>query len=488
MKLKYLPIEDRKNIRNLRHTNDPSAIAEILNNMFKRPFTLQVLWEYKKWYYKLTEEQFKVYPSLRTAFVQLKIMEGDFEGARSEMSKLEDNSFYKIYTSLLTPGHPEEFMSIAKELGNKGYGPVPHMTLTAGRPSILSGVWDFSEFAETLVEDNDYLDETFRILFADKGEEVSELLLAQILYQRDQCYDALIKIVGLLPFLKDRKDMRLLFVALTHQIFIMVLHNQVASSTPIMENLREQITGAGLEEYTPNIDALEAWSSMYDGDYKTVTRWLREKAPDEYSKFCMLDLFRYMIKMRAYLIQGKYLAITSLAGRLLPLLESGKRYMDLCELHTIWAMSDHGRGDIKAALNHMEKALQLAQRYRFDRLIADEGLRIYEVLKLYQKTKGSTPYVERELELSKKVAMSHPHYLKSQLPEKPALTQTEMNVLRLLEAGHTNAEIARLTETTIDNAKFHCKKIFSKLEVSNRYQAVKRAIELGVLDPVEINN
>jgi LuxR family maltose regulon positive regulatory protein len=225
---------------------------------------------------------------------------------------------------------------------------------------------------------------------------------------------------------------------------------------------------------------------MYDGDYAKVTRWMREAAPDEYGKFCMLDTFRYMVKMRAYLIQGKYLAITILANRLLPLLEAGKRYMDVCELRIIWAMSDYADDRKAEAMMHMDKVMELAETYRYDRLLADEGQRMLELLKLYRKKQDKTcskEYLERVIGLTDRIAATHPRYLKTQLPEQPALTDTEMRVLRLLGELKTNAEIAVLTGMAEETAKKHCKHIFTKLEVKNRHQAVDKAIEYGLIEP-----
>lgn len=486
MKIKYLPIEDRKNISLLKKTNNQEEIVSILKTIFNRPFTLQVLWEYKKWYYMLDRGILDDNLDLKSAFIQIKLMEGDFYGAKELLDSLGKDTKYGILSSVFFPGTDENIIDNTKKLKELNIGPVSCMPLTTGRPSVLSGAWDFSIYSNELYKNRYYLDDVFNTLFGDKGARISDILIAEILYQRDECYEALVKIVGLLPLLKDRKDMRLLFVSLTHQLFIMVLNNQVTSSRPIVESLRKQITGVGLEEYTPNIDALEAWSAMYEGDYRSLTKWLREDAPDEYNEFCMLDTFRYFVKIRAYLIYEKHLAITFLATKLHMLLDQGFRYKDVCELQTLWAMSEFARGDKKSAFDHLDIALILAREYRFDRTIADEGLRVYELLKEYKKHRGFDEYVDRLIRLSEKIAFSHPQYLKSQLPDKPSLTSSEMNVLRLIAAGHSNAAIARITETSIDNAKFHCKKIFSKLEVSNRHQAVKRAVEVGLLEQTDI--
>lgn len=284
--------------------------------------------------------------------------------------------------------------------------------------------------------------------------------------------------------------MRLLFAAMALEMYILVMSGQASSATSLMENLRLQMKHNGMEAYLPNIDALEAWMAMYDSDYAKVTKWMREAAPDEYSKFCILDTFRYIIKMRAYIIQGKYLSVTTLCNKLLPIKEAGGRHMDVCELHIIWAMSDYADGRKEEAMAHIGQALTISEQYRYDRLFANEGQRMYELLRYYQKNRvgrKGNPYLERLISLSEKTASIHPRYLKSQLPKQPALTDTEMRVLRLLADLRTNAEIAELTGMAEETAKKHCKHIFAKLEVKNRHQAVDKAVEYGLIEPRKIN-
>lgn len=389
-------------------------------------------------------------------------------------------------TKMTVPGITnEELADIIKELKEREYYR-PGLTLTAGRPSVLNGIWDVTPQSAKLIEDKEGTLELIEALYGEQASNIFEVAMAEKLYWEDDCYTALVHVVGVIPLLREQKDMRLLFVALTLEMYILVLNGQAAVVEPLMKNLRQQIKEVGLEAYLPNIDALEAWAAMYDGHYAQVTKWMREAAPDEYSKFCMLDLFRYMVKMKAYIIQGKYLMVTALANRLLPLLEAGKCYMNTCELHVIWAMSDYADGRKEEAFAHMEKALALSEQYRYDRLLADEGPRVLEVLKQYQKTKGlkgKHPYLDKVIAMTEKVAAIHPRYLKSQLPKQPALTETEMRVLRLLADFRTNGEIAEITGMAEETARKHCKHIFAKLEVKNRHQAVDKAVEYGLIEP-----
>lgn len=487
MKIRYLSIEDRQNLRILRHSTDTELKLQLLESIFRRPlYTLQALWEYRKWFLELTEEQLKDRPALIFGLMQIYKLQGDMEKARQIGERLTDDEPYHLLAKLHTPGIGyQTFFDLAKKYQEHGWR-IPGMVLTAGRPSIINGVWDMTPYGEGLEANKDGSMDALSVLFPEQAQIIAELSQAEALYWRDECYKALVILVSKIPFLKEKQDMRLLFAAMTLEIYILVMNGQAVSTAPLMENLRQQMRYAGLEAYLPNIDAMDAWAAMYDGDYVKVTRWLREAAPDEHSKFCTLDLFRYMVKMRAYIIHGKYLSVTTLCNRLLPLLEAGARYMDTCELHIIWAMSDFADGRKEEALDHIERAMELAEKYRYDRLLADEGQRMYELLKYYHKMrcgKDKHPYLERLIALSEKTASIHPRYLKSQLPKNPALTETEMRVLRLLADLRTNAEIAELTGMAEETAKKHCKHIFAKLEVKNRHQAVDRAIEFGLIEP-----
>ncbi len=55
------------------------------------------------------------------------------------------------------------------------------------------------------------------------------------------------------------------------------------------------------------------------------------------------------------------------------------------------------------------------------------------------------------------------------------LTEREQDVLRLLAAGHRNADVARALFISVDTVKFHLSNIYQKLGVSNRMQAVRAA-------------
>lgn len=62
------------------------------------------------------------------------------------------------------------------------------------------------------------------------------------------------------------------------------------------------------------------------------------------------------------------------------------------------------------------------------------------------------------------------------------LTQREIDVLRLVAAGYSNAEIATALHLAVGTVKNHVSSVLLKLGVRDRTRAVLRALDLGLLD------
>jgi len=65
--------------------------------------------------------------------------------------------------------------------------------------------------------------------------------------------------------------------------------------------------------------------------------------------------------------------------------------------------------------------------------------------------------------------------------ETEPLTPRELEVLELMKLGRTNREIAADLVISLGTAKNHVEHIMTKLGVSDRTQAVVKALELGIL-------
>src|SRR5713226_1076679 len=71
-------------------------------------------------------------------------------------------------------------------------------------------------------------------------------------------------------------------------------------------------------------------------------------------------------------------------------------------------------------------------------------------------------------------------WTRSRAPLIEALSRRELEVLRLITQGLSNHEIGERLFLALDTVKGHNRKIFGKLQVQRRTEAVARARELGL--------
>lgn len=65
--------------------------------------------------------------------------------------------------------------------------------------------------------------------------------------------------------------------------------------------------------------------------------------------------------------------------------------------------------------------------------------------------------------------------------EQEVLSSREYEVLKLIAQGHSNKEIAERLFVSVNTIKSHIQKIFEKLEVQNRTQAIVKARDIKLI-------
>ena len=154
----------------------------------------------------------------------------------------------------------------------------------------------------------------------------------------------------------------------------------------------------------------------------------------------------------------------------------------LLEMLALQALALQQKGDLAAALRVLGEALALAEPEGYQRAFLDEGEPMARLL--YQALdRGISPAYAGKLlaALSAQITAPVPP------PSAPGgalvepLSGRELEVLRLLSEGLSNAEIAHKLYISLSTVKSHTANIFGKLGVKNRTQAVALARTLNLL-------
>jgi LuxR family maltose regulon positive regulatory protein len=187
-------------------------------------------------------------------------------------------------------------------------------------------------------------------------------------------------------------------------------------------------------------------------------------------------------------VEGDLHAALGLLARLLQAAEEGGRVGSVIEILVLQAIAYHAQGDIPAALLPLQHALALAEPEGYVRMFLDEGPGMMQLLREASRREiiprqGLPAYPEKLLaafEAEKRKSAD-----KSPLPPTQPLieplSQRELKILQLIAQGLSNREIGGRLFLALDTVKGHNRKIFNKLQVQSRTEAIARARELGLL-------
>jgi LuxR family transcriptional regulator, maltose regulon positive regulatory protein len=180
----------------------------------------------------------------------------------------------------------------------------------------------------------------------------------------------------------------------------------------------------------------------------------------------------------ARLAEGKFGEAEGLLRQLEARATAASREGNLIEIRLLRALALKARGDISQAVALVEKALAAAEPEGYVRIFVDLGEPIAALLKLAAQRNTAPNYIPKLLALGGKTVTSR---TATTLPMIEPLTTREIEVLKLLATGLSNPEIARKLVLTPGTVKIHVHHIYAKLDVRNRTQAIKRAIDLNLL-------
>lgn len=391
---------------------DYETLRDKMSRIFACPCCLNGFKHCRKYLEVFSKEEIRKTPTLAAAEAVIQAIYGNLEKAEKYASYVGDERLMKLHLDVIIPGTDREraraaLLKLAEIYNN--YGILPNLPLAAGRITMINGFRDMTMYGNYVHDRKEQLKGWVKSFYGDSSLGIAEITYAEVCYQRDECFEAITTLVGIIPFIEKEGEIAVLFIALSLQMRIMIATGQIAVVYPILEEIYQRLHKEQSRWLLENFGAMKAWGLMYDGDVDTVTEWMENEAPSEFGELNMLDTYKYMIKMRAYILEEKYLAM-------------------------------------------------LSRAYRQERQIKDE-------------------YLNRLIQLAKKMALLYPDYLRKAKEDYPPLTKSEQEILRLMADERSNQEIADFMGISINTVKFHGKNIFAKLRVRTRRQAVRVAKE-----------
>ncbi|MEM8808259.1 MAG: LuxR C-terminal-related transcriptional regulator [Cyanobacteria bacterium P01_G01_bin.38] len=247
------------------------------------------------------------------------------------------------------------------------------------------------------------------------------------------------------------------------------------------------------------IAALRAQLWVRQGRLAEALDWLRECGLSVDDELSYLHEYEHLTLARVLIAQYRLDCLDNaldqaigLLARLLETAEAEERTGSIIEILVIQALAYEAKGDWAdvslqgrgSAIAFLERALILAEPEGYVRIFAECGS---PMARLLQKamTRDITPTYTQQLltalETWGQKSQKPPPHAPTPHPLIEPLSQRELEVLRLLNTELSGPEIARELVVALSTVRTHTKRIYSKLNVTNRRAAVKRAAELDLI-------
>ena len=190
-----------------------------------------------------------------------------------------------------------------------------------------------------------------------------------------------------------------------------------------------------------------------------------------------------LMQARALVAQGNPRAAREILEPLREQKEAKGRGQRLLEVMAVQATALYAEGEKAKALDLIGEVLMLAEPGGYVRLFLNEGRLMAELLSATAVRPILPNYVHRLLaafEAEKREERPFPATPGSSPLVEP-LSPRELEIVRLIAQGLSNQEIGHRLFLALDTIKGHNRRIFEKLQVQRRTEAIVRARELGLL-------
>ena len=477
---------------------DHSKVSELLVRNAEQHPGMGHYAEMEKYYRSLPEAEILASPSLMQGMSMLCALAMDYGGSERWYGELQkfgercgkQDAAGKQARSRLAwldislpqrgvSGLTETIPAVFRLLTNKEVT-LPTFSVTSALPSIMNGGKDFSEWSKK----DDLLYKTLRLpveaVLGRDGVGLADCAVAESKFEKGE--DVTGRMLALLPRMNEVRnhgtpDMEFAVSGLLARS--QLANGQAADARRTIEALWERFTQRGLTRFLPNMDAMLCRIDLQSGNLDAADAWYREKAPREPTHLNVMRRYQYLTQAMVELADGRPDAALLTLSPLEPYIQNCVRIIDGIHLNILTALALYRKRDERWR-ERLTAALDAAAEYRFIRTVSVYGAAVLPLLEALDWG-GDKKWHKRLLSAARTQAAFYPHFLAPRLAPGEELTPTELQILHLLCADKSNAEIAQIMDVKLPTVKTHVSHILDKLGVKRRAEAKTAAKKLHLV-------
>jgi LuxR family maltose regulon positive regulatory protein len=288
--------------------------------------------------------------------------------------------------------------------------------------------------------------------------------------------------------LAKKSDILYAFTAYHSLSQALAMENDFRSALAVIQELRHFSQGKNdlySQIHQQHTEAVEAKIHLDSGHLELAYAWVLSRKLNEPDgdhprlRFGFEFGFVAPISAQILIAKGFYDQAIRLIESVIPsFIHQGAHAFLIRSLNAL-AIAHYEKGDSVKALNALAKSIAFAEPENNLGDFLFFGRQISELLYQAMASGLAPDFIGKLLSLSIDQQPGRPHPGDSQAIDP--LSKRELDVLALIAEGMTNQEIAKKLYLSKNTIKSHSIKIYRKLNVNNRNQAVSRARLLGIL-------
>ncbi|MGN0167607.1 MAG: LuxR C-terminal-related transcriptional regulator [Acetatifactor sp.] len=351
---------------------------------------------------------------------------------------------------------------------------LPELSVTSNAPSMMNGGKDFCEWSRRDKELAASVGKMVSFVLGKYGAGLVELALAESFFEKGEDNYEVIRLVSKGQIqAENRGKLEQCFVAAGLLCNVHILSGHTEDAKILLSEFMEKAKGENADKLLPNIYNLFARISLYRGEKAEIEEWMKA-APGEMEDFNPFERYRYLTKVRVYLLYGKYELAEGLLEKMTFYAEIMHRTYIRMECRLLLAILQYRRGYAGWGETFQQAYTDL-EDYHFVRLISREGGAVLPLLKAEQWAVKDKRFMAQVMKETSAMAEYYPAYLKEQLPGEDSFSENAIRILRMQAEGMSNEQIAEQMEITTATVKYHCRQTYKKLGVNGKAAAVMEA-------------
>lgn len=358
-------------------------------------------------------------------------------------------------------------------------------------PMLHRGTRDFSECVAGDVEMNIVgVRAALGSLFRDEASLLAESVTAGLLYEQGHLSKAYSHALVANAKIQEHFAAETKFCAMAILVCILGDLEQPKQMEEALKRIGDMIEQDKAYYLSYNYNALSTRCRLVNGDMKVAHDWLLANKPPLMSNVDFYRLYGHFTSCGAYIAIGDYDSAIILLTKVLELVTTMNRPLDMMEAHVLLSIACWKKKNVlqTEAIMHLEHAVLLAYTYGYTQLFISMGTELSGMLLRIQRraeqraSESSLPASFVKVLYFKAIEHSGKS-LTSGLPMKvTSFTDKQKAVMRLLCEGKSYKEMYEALDIKRTTLRSHLSLIYMKLDVTNELDAIKKIKALGVFD------